>query len=135
MSRAVAEWIGKNDDAKVPPRVRARIFDRENGTCHISGRKIAAGEAWQLEHKISLILGGQHRETNLFPALVEPHKAKTAAEMKVKAKIAAVHKKHIGITKPTQKLRGQPFPQSEKAARRTERQSLPPRQLFQEVKP
>lgn len=133
MARSVTEWIAKHDDQKVPPRVRARIFDRENGTCHISGRKIAAGEAWQLEHKVALILGGQHRETNLFPALVEPHKAKTASEMKVKAKIAAVRNKHIGATKPAGKLRGQPFPQSEKSARRTERQSLPPRALFKPI--
>ncbi len=127
MSRAVAEWIGKNDDAKVPPRVRARIFDRENGTCHISGRKIAAGEPWELEHKVALVLGGQHRETNLFPALVEPHKAKTAAEMKVKAKIAAVHKKHIGIKAKTVPIHSAGFAKKPKADKIP---VPPPKRLF-----
>lgn len=99
MAREVPEWIGKTDDSKVPPRVRQRVFEREGGICHLTGRKIAPGEPWELEHKVSLILGGQHRENNLFPALVEPHKRKTAAEMKVKAKIARISKKHLGIKK------------------------------------
>ena len=40
MSRAVPEWIGKTPDTKVPPRVRLRVFEKHDGTCHISGRKI-----------------------------------------------------------------------------------------------
>lgn len=100
MSRAVDEWIGKTDDARVPPRVRLRIFNAHNGICHLSGRKIAAGEVWELEHIKALILGGEHRESNLAPALVEPHKRKTAMEMAVKAKIDRVAKKHLGINKP-----------------------------------
>ena len=132
MARSVDEWIGKTDDAKVPPRVRLRIFERENSICHITGRKIQPGEAWQLEHKVALILGGEHRETNLFPALVEPHKKKTAEEMKVKAKTDAVRKKHIGIIRPKQSIPGRGFPKSEKAERRQTKQSLPPRQLYGE---
>ncbi|MGO4196895.1 HNH endonuclease [Rhizobium sp. YAF28] len=97
MSRSVPEWIAKHDDQKVPDRVRQRVFDAHDGICHLTGRKIATGEAWELEHIHSLILGGQHRESNLAPALKEPHKAKTAMEMGVKAKIARVRKKHLGI--------------------------------------
>ncbi len=97
MSRSVPEWIAKHDDQKVPDRVRQRVFDAHDGICHLTGRKIAPGEAWELEHVHSLILGGQHRESNLAPALKEPHKAKTAMEMSVKAKIARVRKKHLGI--------------------------------------
>lgn len=98
MARSVDEWIGRTDDAKVPPRVRLRIFDRENGICHLTGRKIdPVRDAWDLDHKVSLILGGEHRETNLFPALKEAHKRKTATEIAVKSKIARVRKKHIGI--------------------------------------
>lgn len=99
MTREVPEWIGKTDDSKVPPRVRLRVFEREGGICHITGQKIATGEAWQLDHRIPLILGGEHRESNLFPALVEPHKRKTATEMKIKSKIARIKAKHLGIKK------------------------------------
>ncbi|MCF6371086.1 hypothetical protein [Rhizobium halophilum] len=34
----------------------------------------------------------------------EPHRRKTAMEMKVKSKIARVKKKHLGITKPKSSL-------------------------------
>ncbi len=104
MARTVEEWIGKTDDAKVPPRVRQRVFDRHNGICHLTGRKIQPGERWELEHVHALILGGQHRESNMAPALAAAHKVKTATEMKVKSKIARVRKKHIGIAKTKSSL-------------------------------
>ena len=128
MPRAVPEWVGKTDDAKVPPRVRQRIFDAHDGMCHLSGRPIKPGEPWDLEHKVSLILGGEHRESNLAPALREFHKAKTAAEMKVKAKIAAVRQRHLGITEPRQKIVSRGFPKSDK--KREPKPSLAPRPLY-----
>lgn len=97
MARTVEEWVAKHDDQKVPPRVRQRVFDTHNGICHLTGRKIMPGEAWELEHIHALILGGQHRESNMAPALKEAHKAKTATEMAVKSKIARTRKKHLGI--------------------------------------
>lgn len=100
MSRSVPEWIAKHDDQKVPDRVRTRIFDREGGICHLTGEKIdPVRDVWDLDHKVALILGGEHRESNLFPAKREPHRRKTATEMKVKSKIASVRKKHLGIKK------------------------------------
>ena len=74
MPRKVDECIGKTPDAKVPRRVRVRIFEREGGKCWISGRKIRAGEPWDLDHKIALVNGGEHRESNLFPALTIKHR-------------------------------------------------------------
>ena len=94
-ARAVKEWIGATPDTRPPPRVLLRIFQRENGVCHISGRKIATGERWQAEHKIALINGGENRESNLFPALIEPHKAKTRQDMKEKARVAKRAKSNI----------------------------------------
>lgn len=97
MSRSTEEWVAKHDDQKVPPRVRQRVFDRHNGICHLTGRAIQPGEKWELEHIHALILGGEHRESNMAPALASAHKVKTATEMKVKSKIARVRKKHLGI--------------------------------------
>lgn len=99
MSRSVEEWIAKHDDQKVPPRVRLRIFRNHDGICHLTGLKIIAGERWELEHVKALILGGEHRESNLAPALAAAHKRKTAMEMGVKAKIDRCAKKHLGIRK------------------------------------
>lgn len=108
MARTVAEWIGKTPDSKVPDRVRLRIFKAYDGRCYLSGRPIRPGEAWELEHKVALILGGEHRESNLAPALSEFHKPKTAAEMKIKAKTDAIAKKHLGIKRPKQRIPSPP---------------------------
>lgn len=113
--RSVPEWKGKTDDTPVPPRVRARIFIRCNGICHLSGRKIMTGEKWELEHIQALSLGGEHREFNMAPALVKPHKVKTAQDRKQKAKNDRVRARHLGIRKrrrtiPGRKFDGTPIP-------------------------
>lgn len=97
MTRSVTEWVGKTDDAAIPPRVRLRVFERHGGICAISGRKIMPGDAWQVDHIIALSRGGQHREANLQPVLDAPHKAKTRDDVAVKAKIDRVRKAHLGI--------------------------------------
>lgn len=99
--RAIPEWIGKTDDSKVPDHVRARIFLREDGRCHISTRKIRPGDKWELEHIIAICNGGQHRESNLAPALVAPHKVKTRQDRAQKKRDDRVQRRHIGIKKPT----------------------------------
>ena len=101
MSRSTEEWIGKTDDAKIPPRVRLRVFERHGGICHISGRRIQAGEAWECDHFIALINGGEHRESNLRPALVAPHREKTKLDVAEKARTARKRQKYLGIKKPS----------------------------------
>ena len=96
MPRRVDEWRGKTHNAQVPPRVRLRIFLREDGKCWITGRKIRPGEKWELDHRIALINGGEHSEANLFPALADAHRAKTTEDVGLKAKIARVSAKHNG---------------------------------------
>lgn len=130
MPRSTEEWIGKTDDAKVPPRVRLRVFERHNGICHLSGVKIQPGDKWELEHIKALILGGEHRESNMAPALVEPHKQKTKQEKAIKSKIAKVRKKHLGITGSKQSIPSRGFHHAER--KHEGRASLPPRQLFRE---
>lgn len=95
--RSLPEWIGSSPDAKIPPRVRARVFEAHNGRCHLSGRKIAAGEPWECDHVIALINGGEHRESNLAPALVAKHKEKTARDVAEKSKVARMRAKHLGF--------------------------------------
>lgn len=103
--RSVPEWIAKNDNAKIPDRVKVRILERENFTCHLTGLKIdPLRDEYDFDHRLALILGGEHREANLFPALRSAHRRKTAVEMAVKSKIARVKKKHLGIAKPKSSL-------------------------------
>ena len=113
--RTVEEWIGKNDDSPVPPRVRLRIFQRCNGVCYLSKRRIRPGDKWDLEHKTALCNGGENRESNLAPALVIPHRAKTKIDRRIKAKNDRVRKRHLGIKKrkrtiPGRKFDGTPIP-------------------------
>ncbi len=97
MSRSVDLWVGKTDDTRPPPRVRLRVFDKHDGICHISGRKINPGDNWELDHIVALVNGGKNDESNLAPALKDAHKPKTAADVAAKAKTDRVRKKHLGI--------------------------------------
>jgi hypothetical protein len=76
------------------------------------------GEKWQADHKIALINGGKNCESNLFPALVGPHKAKTKIDMAEKAKVSAINGKHIGAIVPAGKIKSAPMPTTERAAKR-----------------
>src|SRR4051812_8130380 len=104
MSRSVVEWRGKTDDSAIPPRVRLRIFERFNGVCSLSDRKIRAGEKWDCDHIVALINGGEHRESNLAPVLRGPHKAKTAEDVAEKSKVYRKRAAHLGIKTPKQKI-------------------------------
>lgn len=101
MSRSTDEWIGKTDDQAVPPRVRLRVFERHGGICHLSGRKIMPGDAWDLDHVIALVNGGEHRESNMAPALRIEHRKKTARDVAQKSKDRRIRQKHLGIRKPS----------------------------------
>lgn len=97
MSRTVEEWIGKTDDSVPPPRVRLRVFEAHGGRCYLSGRKIMAGDAWDLDHKVALCNQGQNRETNLAPVLRDKHREKTKDDVAEKARIDRIRQKHLGI--------------------------------------
>jgi 5-methylcytosine-specific restriction endonuclease McrA len=85
MSRALPEWCGKTPDTPVPPRVRLRVFEAYGGKCYLSGRKIMAGDKWEVEHIIAIINGGENREKNLAPALKDAHREKTAEDLATKS--------------------------------------------------
>lgn len=110
-ARSTQEWVGATPDTPAPPHVRLRVFKRYHGRCHISGRKIQAGEPWQLEHIIALANwtgeGHGNRESNMAPALEDKHKGKTAEDRRIKAAADRAMKKHIGIKK---KPKGRPMP-------------------------
>lgn len=107
--RSVPEWVGKTDDSKVPGSVRVRVFEKYEGRCYLSGIKIDPGMDWDLEHILALCNGGEHRESNFAPALVAPHKDKTRADRRLKAKNDRVRKKHLGIKKPRKITRWRRF--------------------------
>lgn len=97
MPRTVPEWIGKTDDTPVPPRVQVRVFDAHNGRCHVTGRKIWPTDKYEIDHVIALCNGGENRESNLAPILVDAHKKKTKADRDEKKRIDRIRKKHLGL--------------------------------------
>jgi 5-methylcytosine-specific restriction endonuclease McrA len=97
--RSTKEWIGRSDDSRPPDHVRLRVFAAHNGICHISKRAITAADTWDLEHILAICNGGENRESNLAPALIKPHRAKTARDLAQKAKNDRVRKRHLGIKK------------------------------------
>lgn len=131
MPRELPEWIGKNADSSIPPRVRLRIFDRYDGRCQCGcNRKIGTGERWDCEDTIAIINGGQRRESNLKPWLAEHHKVKTKADVAEKAMVYRKRAKHVGATAPRQKIKSagfrKPRPQntaSRPIVRKAERQA------------
>jgi 5-methylcytosine-specific restriction protein A len=120
--RSVSEWIGRTPDTRPPQHVRLRIFDRAGGTCHISGLKIdGTKDKWDVEHIARLDDGGENRESNMAPALRDPHLKKTAAENQAGKKSDRARMKHVGV-----KAEKQPIPQRPKPEKPAPKQ-LPPR--------
>ncbi len=108
--RSVPEWIGATPDTSAPPRVRLRVFEAHGGRCYLSGRKIMAGDKWQLDHIKALINDGENRETNLAPVLIDAHKAKTAEDVEEKSTTARQRLKHLGQwPKSPFKIKGRGF--------------------------
>lgn len=101
MTRQVEEWVGATADSPIPLRVKLRIFERHKGICHISGRKIMPGDAFDYDHIIALVNwtgdGHGNRESNIAPALRDKHKEKTAADVAEKSRARKVKAKHIGL--------------------------------------
>ncbi len=110
MSRALPEWIGKTDNTAAPPRVKARIYLDAEGKCKCCTRFIdGSALVAEYDHAIPLIIGGQNRETNLQLLCSECHAKKTKLDVKLKAKVARVRAKHIGIAPKRQKIQSAGF--------------------------
>lgn len=107
MSRDVPEWVGKDDNEAIPPRVRARVFLRFGGVCQECTVKIS-GKRWICDHRVAIINGGANRENNLGPIHEACDKTKTAADVAEKSDVARKRLKFLGIAPK----KGRPMPGS-----------------------
>lgn len=107
--RSVPEWIAKNDDQAIPDRVKLRIWLRDGGKCHITGKVIRPGDKYEFEHFKALANGGEHRESNIGLALYKFHKIKTAEDRRQQAKTDRIRKRHLGLKKSGRKIPGRKF--------------------------
>lgn len=122
MSRTVTEWVGKNDDAKIPNSVKDRIVERQGGVCAISGVRFAPGVKPQFDHKTPLWLGGKHVESNLQAITVDEHQKKTKTEATVRAKINSQRRKHTGIVEPKGNIKSAGFVKQERQPKRLKKE-------------
>jgi 5-methylcytosine-specific restriction endonuclease McrA len=99
--RSVTEWTGNDDDAAIPPRVKDRVAQKFKDCCGHCGRPIGGKLRAEYDHVIPLCIGGKHEEGNLALVCNECHSAKTKLDVKIKAKIARVRKRKLGIRKPS----------------------------------
>lgn len=97
--RAVKEWAPRSDDTPIPNRVRLRVYDRYSGKCSNCGMEIGARNPWEIDHKIALVNGGLHAESNLRPLCRGCHCVKTISDVVEKALIYSIRSKHVGLKK------------------------------------
>lgn len=85
---------------RISPTERARIFEREEGFCHLCDGKIHVGQAWEISHAIPLELGGPDEGTNLRIAHRVCHRAQTSTkDVPAIARAKRRQRAHIGIRK------------------------------------
>lgn len=97
--RAVPEWIADHPDQTIPKLVKLRIFDRCDGRCGITGKKLRPGE-FDYDHIKRLRDGGEHRESNLHVVWRPKHREKTARENSDGATADRIRAKHLGLEQP-----------------------------------
>lgn len=110
----------------MPPKaVRLRIFDRHDGRCYLTGRKLQAGE-WALDHIVPLRDGGGNVESNLAPIWVTKHHEKTGVENSERAKVQRKREKHV-LGRPKGSIPQPPKPPKPTAKQESLKRLGPPR--------
>lgn len=123
--RPVKEWVGRRPESMPPPKVRQRILERENSTCHICKGRIDK-PGWHADHVPPLKDGGENRESRIKPAHAKCHRLLTAKQAVERAPIERKKLKHTGAARPKQSIKSRGF---DKKARSPKR-SLPPRSIY-----
>lgn len=81
---------------------RLKVFEANEGVCHICERKVQAGEAWDISHLIPLELGGPDTEANWLVAHRTCHRTHTAeVDAPAIAKSRRIRIKHAGAKSPS----------------------------------
>lgn len=63
---------------------------------------------------MALVNGGQNRESNLAPILIDKHKEKTREDVRIKARTARIQKARYGIKKKSRWAYGKDSPWKKK---------------------
>ena len=81
---------------------RVRIFDANEGRCHICGQKIdGVREPWDADHVVPRGLTGSDALEEYKPAHEACHKEKTRTDNRTVKKAVRTRAKHLGIKGPS----------------------------------
>lgn len=87
---------------RITPKMRAGIFMKHGGVCHLCSMKVLPGEEWDVSHEIPLEAGGKDDETNWYVAHRKCHRTHTATvDAPLIAKVKRIHHRHIGAKAPS----------------------------------
>ena len=75
------------DRRSIPIKRRVQIFLAQEGLCFVCKKQMRPGQ-WEVDHRQALIHGGDDAADNLKALCSDCHKAKTAKDVKAKAKVA-----------------------------------------------
>lgn len=107
--RATEEWRGKSPDTAFPDYVRLRIAERDGWICQCGCmQKIEPTiDAWDTDHKVAIVNGGENRESNGATYFRKHHQQiKTPADLREKSERYRSQRRHFGMKKP----HGRPMP-------------------------
>lgn len=92
---------------RITAKMRADIFMRHGGICHLCSMKVIPGEDWDVSHDIPLEAGGKDDETNWLVAHRKCHRVHTSTvDAPLIAKVKRIHQRHIGAKKSRSPLPG-----------------------------
>lgn len=92
---------------RITAKMRADIFLRHNGICHLCQIKVIPGEDWDVSHEIPLEAGGSDTADNWYVAHRKCHRTHTATvDAPLIAKVKRIHQRHIGAKKSRNPLPG-----------------------------
>lgn len=94
--RSTEEWFGKTPDTRAPDYVRDRVFERHKKRCYKCTRDLRPGDAFEIDHVIAIINGGENRERNLAPICDWCHDEKTKADVAEKSRVYQKRSKNNG---------------------------------------